>query len=180
MRSPSLARLDEALLTWIVGHRVQPLDGLFRRLSGLGRGGLFSSGLVFGLAARRTGSLSSAALWALPVPTAYLGSIALSRLIGRARPCQRGLAEPLSPCPSGPSLPSDQAAAAFAALVLSLYLRPGVGLGLGAIAVASGASRVYVGLHFPGDVVAGAGLGSLCARAAVPILRVREGLPSPR
>lgn len=167
MRPLSPSRVDEATLRWIVAHRRTRLDRLFVPLSGLGRGALLFGGLVFGSAARRTGSLTSAALWTLPVPMAYLGSIAASRLIGRPRPCQRGLAVPLAKCPSGPSLPSDQAAAAFAGLVLLRSLRPDARLGVGAIAVALAGSRVYVGLHFPGDVVVGAGLGLVCARSAL-------------
>jgi membrane-associated phospholipid phosphatase len=39
------------------------------------------------------------------------------------------------------------------------------------LAAAIGYSRVYVGVHYPGDVVAGALLGVLCGLAALLALR---------
>jgi undecaprenyl-diphosphatase len=62
-----------------------------------------------------------------------------------------------------PSFPSDHATAAFAiAVAVALRLRgPGVAL-LGAAAVVA-VGRVFLGLHYPSDVLAGALLGSAAA-----------------
>jgi undecaprenyl-diphosphatase len=62
-----------------------------------------------------------------------------------------------------PSFPSDHATAAFA-IAVSIFLR---NRRIGAVALAMAAilavARVAVGVHYPGDVVAGALLGTLCA-----------------
>jgi undecaprenyl-diphosphatase len=61
------------------------------------------------------------------------------------------------------SFPSDHATAAFAiAGVLVLWLGRRAAIALVA-AVALAVSRVAVGLHYPGDVLAGAALGLACA-----------------
>jgi membrane-associated phospholipid phosphatase len=47
------------------------------------------------------------------------------------------------------------------------------------LAAVIGYSRVYVGVHYPGDVVAGAAIGVLCGLVAIGlVLAVRGGRPS--
>ena len=74
----------------------------------------------------------------------------------------------LVPPPVYSSFPSGHTALAFAnALVMGLYLRRRrwwiIGLGL---ATAVGVSRLYLGHHFPSDVVAGAVMGAALGAAA--------------
>ena len=65
-------------------------------------------------------------------------------------------------------MPSGHTTAAFAgALVLATL--PGWGLGAVSIACLVGLSRMYMGAHYPTDVLAGAALGSLCATVALAI-----------
>ena len=62
-----------------------------------------------------------------------------------------------------PSFPSDHATAAFAIAVAILLRNRKAGLlALGMAAVLS-VARVAVGTHYPGDVLGGAVLGTLCA-----------------
>lgn len=62
-----------------------------------------------------------------------------------------------------PSFPSDHATAAFA-IAVSIFLR---NRRIGAVAIAMATilavARVAVGVHYPGDVLGGAALGTLCA-----------------
>jgi undecaprenyl-diphosphatase len=62
--------------------------------------------------------------------------------------------------PSGdPSFPSDHAAASFAIAVAVLLVSRRVGIAFLVTAVAIGMARVLIGLHYPGDIAAGALVG---------------------
>src|SRR5208282_5621381 len=68
-------------------------------------------------------------------------------------------------CPPDSSMPSSQAAVWFAAaMVCCIYYRRS-GYVLAPLAAACAFSRVYDGVHYPGDVLAGAILGAGCAAA---------------
>lgn len=64
--------------------------------------------------------------------------------------------------PTDPSFPSDHASAAFAIAVAVFLVSRRVGVGFLVAAFAIAVARVVIGLHYPGDIVAGAliGLGS--------------------
>ncbi len=68
--------------------------------------------------------------------------------------------------PQGPSLPSDQVAAAFAAAPFLANALPAAGPAVYAAAATIGACRVLAGVHYPGDVLAAALLGTTAGRAA--------------
>jgi undecaprenyl-diphosphatase len=65
------------------------------------------------------------------------------------------------------SFPAGHAATAFAGAALVSYLAPRAAPLFVLLAAAIGYARVYVGVHYPGDVVAGALLGVFCALAAL-------------
>ena len=88
---------------------------------------------------------------------------ALKRLDHRRRPCQDGDAQPLIACPKSSSLPSDEAACAFAAAAFAAANLPRLAVPLYLGASLTAVSRVYVGVHYPTDVAAGAALGALIA-----------------
>lgn len=135
-------------------------------------------GLGAALALRRPAILP---LTAVTVWTADLLALAIKAAIGRPRPFV------LFPEPAplivgvlGDSFPSGHAATSFAgAALLSRYL-PGRWPVLFVLAVAIGFSRVYVGVHYPSDVVGGAILGMLVA-TALPRLAaaLRRSPPEP-
>lgn len=74
----------------------------------------------------------------------------------------------IAPSPD-PSFPSDHATAAFAIAFAILFVSRRAGAVFLAGAVAIALSRVFVGAHYPGDVLAGAGVG-LVSAAAVTFL----------
>jgi undecaprenyl-diphosphatase len=62
-----------------------------------------------------------------------------------------------------PGFPSDHAAASIAIAVAILLLHRRLGIVVLVVAALVGYSRVYVGLHYPGDVLAGALIGLAAA-----------------
>jgi undecaprenyl-diphosphatase len=126
-------------------------------------------------------------LWRRRVPMACLAAAvasgAASLVVGalkdtfdRARP---PLSDPdlgaLAALPDNPSFPSGHSATAFAAATAVAILCPRLRVLALAIAAAVALSRVYLRVHFPLDVVAGAlvgaALGALCALGALRLAR---------
>jgi undecaprenyl-diphosphatase len=173
-----LADADRALFYWInrdqqnaVFDRLMPfvtdLDN-FR----VGFVLLFVALLVFGKSRARAAALLVIPLLAI---SDQLSSNLLKDAFDRVRPCG---ALPdvrlLVGCSDSFSMPSSHAANAGAAAIhfLLFYRRLWVPLGLAALAV--GYSRVYVGVHYPGDVLAGFLVG---LAAALAVQGIHRGVP---
>ncbi len=93
----------------------------------------------------------------------------LKPLVGRLRPCHspelKGLVHLVTECGGRYSFCSSHAANSFA-LATSLYLFLGRNIFTLLVfiwAIIVSYSRIYVGVHYPADVLAGAAIGSLCA-----------------
>ena len=158
-----LARLDVAGVRWVRSLPHPPMvEGA---LVGLSRATDHSDAwLVLALAGavfdrrRRLRWMNAGARVAL----VELSSRAIKRAIPRDRPRLEGL-PPLAPTPSPMSFPSSHTAAAVVALAAFQGLLPATLLR--SIAVVTAFSRLYLGVHFPLDVVAGAGLGCVLSRS---------------
>lgn len=112
---------------------------------------------------------------------ADLVAIALKGVFDRPRPFER-LAEvdPLLGATVGASMPSGHASTSFAGAVVLTALVGRAIPALFALAVVVAFSRVYVGVHYPLDIVAGAALGAAVGLAAVWLVRARprpSGVP---
>jgi len=101
-------------------------------------------------------------------------TIAIKRFVDRPRPFSR-YAEPkvLVPIPHDPSFPSGHAATSFAAATMLAFAFPAFAPALLLLAAAVAYSRVYVGVHYPLDVLGGAALGALVATALRLLARAR-------
>ena len=97
------------------------------------------------------------------VAGAYALNTAIKLVVRRRRPQVEGL-PPLAGTPTALSFPSAHAASSFAAArVYSGLLPPAP---LYALAGGLALSRLYLGLHFPSDTLAGAALGLAVAELA--------------
>jgi decaprenylphosphoryl-5-phosphoribose phosphatase len=98
------------------------------------------------------------------VAATYAANTALKLLVRRARPELAGLPA-LTGTPTKLSFPSAHSATSFAAA--HAYGRAGLPAGpLYALASGFALSRLYLGVHYPSDVLAGAALGTMIARIA--------------
>jgi membrane-associated phospholipid phosphatase len=96
------------------------------------------------------------------VGLAYLISTSIKLAIGRRRPVVEDLPH-LMATPTGLSFPSSHSTSSFAAAQAFGDLLPrGPLLG---VAAAMAFSRLYLGVHYPSDVAAGAALGTALGRA---------------
>lgn len=98
---------------------------------------------------------------------AFLGALLLGHLNGQLRPFQTHHVHQLIAHDPGVSLPSDHATAAFAiGLATAVFVHRAWGAGLLIAAAAVGLARVWVGVHYPGDILA----ALLIAVAAVAVV----------
>jgi undecaprenyl-diphosphatase len=154
-----------------VHHRVGWLNWLFVDLTRIGTDGLvfLAVGLVLALFWRRP--------WFLVVLVAAdlvaIGlSFGLRQLIGRDRPpLVYPDPKPLVGVPHSGAFPSGHATTAFACATVIAWSWPRLAVPAFVLAAAIAWSRVYVGVHWPLDVLGGAFLGALLGTLLVFLAR---------
>lgn len=163
-----LRHLDGAALEAIQTLRWEPLTTLFVLASAW-----WVKGLVFVTAGgmgdllRRRWVPLTATCTAASVAAASVLVLALKDLVDRARPAIADPAiNPLVATPDSPSFPSGHTATAFAAAAVVASLHPRLRWPAFGLAALVGTSRIYLGVHFWLDVLAGAALGLAVGLAA--------------
>lgn len=101
-------------------------------------------------------------------------NLAIKPLGHRRRPDRPSRPTRAVPMPNSRSFPSGHAAAAVAFASGVARELPAAGVPLQALAALVGYSRVHTGVHYPGDVVAGALLGAMIADLATGVI-IRPG-----
>lgn len=89
-----------------------------------------------------------------------LSSAILKSLVGRLRPCKVMEVHLLVGCGSGFSFPSSHAANLFGQAFFFYGIAPRSAKFLVPLAALVALSRVFVGVHYPGDILSGAILGT--------------------
>lgn len=161
-----IQRLDEQALVWIAEHlRCALLDPFMKLYTQLGNTGMLFIvlGLVM-LCFKPTRRAGLSALCAMLIGLIVV-NFTIKPLAARARPWLVienfvSLVEEHDPN----SFPSGHTNAAFAFALAVCMSAPKRWMKVSAVcaAVVMGLSRLYVGVHFPSDVLAGAAIGSLC------------------
>ena len=156
---------DRHLEKWQVAHRAGVLNSVFEGLSYAGTYGAVWLVLaaVFALAFRRPQIF----VWTLVADgLGELVSDVLKAVIPRARPHLHALIAR----PHTHSFPSGHATTSFACATVLAFAVPRLRMPLFALAAAIAWSRVYVGVHYPLDVLAGALLGAAIGIAVFRVL----------
>jgi undecaprenyl-diphosphatase len=107
-------------------------------------------------------------------------NVVLKRIFGRVRPDMENLqsGRRLRREPGSLSFPSGHSSSAAAFVTGVAMESPLAGAALAPVALGVGYSRVHVGVHYPGDVVAGLAMGTAVAVASQHWWRVRPKEPA--
>jgi undecaprenyl-diphosphatase len=158
-------RLDLAIYAAIARTPTPALDGAMSRLSraaDYSRLSLTSAGLL-ALIGGRTGRRAATMGLASLAVTATVVNVAVKPLGRRRRPDRLARDVPVARqvrMPASRSFPSGHSAAAFAFATGVGHVLPAAAVPLYALAALVAYSRVHTGVHYPGDVLAGALLGT--------------------
>ena len=171
-------RVDVAVYAAVAGTPTPALD---RGLSALSRAADYSRlwlGSAAGLAVlrgRRGRRAAGMGLVSVGVASTVVNTAAKS-LARRRRPDRLAHHVPEAryvPMPTSRSLPSGHAASAFAFATGVGDVLPNDAAVLRGLAALVAYSRVHTGVHFPGDVVLGALIGTACAQVTTRALSAR-------
>lgn len=101
----------------------------------------------------------------------------ISPVIGHPRPFMESAVNQLVPHVPDPSFPSKHASFVFALAAASFFIARRFGYWMLLLAVLTGVSRVYVGVHYPGDIVGGFILGSLVSVILIVTRQYTKSVP---
>ena len=174
-------RWDAAVAHWIAAHRVPPLDWLMLVLSIVGIGSgiwLIGTGLLTWrrLIAWRAGLQTVLAIALAQSVTAGV----LKPAVARDRPSLSSTSiVALGVQSQSYSFPSGHASSSFAAALVLTRAWPAARVAVWTLASLIAFSRVYNGVHYPLDVVAGAMLGLTAATLVLTVSRWYIGASVP-
>jgi membrane-associated phospholipid phosphatase len=168
---------DVAAYRAIAGTSMPMIDEPLRRLSSAANYSRLSMAAAAALAVAggargRRAAVTGMASVALASATVNIGAKLLTR---RVRPDREGhgvITDRHVPMPGSTSFPSGHSAAAFAFAAGVRHEWPAASVPLYLLAASVAYSRVHTGVHYPGDVIVGSGLGLGAAFVAGRIIDV--------
>lgn len=169
--------MDHQILVAISHLACPPLDVFFKSLTFLGNGGLIWLTLTLGLLLYRRTRPTAWIVFVSLLAAALITTRGLKPLFMRVRPYLRYHFPIIIAAPGGTSFPSGHAASSFAAAWACFRLyherHPRCCAALLMLAGAIAFSRLYLYVHYPSDVLAGALLGMAVAEACVRLANRR-------
>jgi undecaprenyl-diphosphatase len=140
--------------------RSEFLDAVMIVITSLGNGGILWIVIALIFIATKKYRSEGFALAAALLMHLLICNIMLKPLIARIRPCDINTAvELLIPRPHDYSFPSGHTSASFAGATVICYANKRIGILAVILAAAIAFSRLYLYVHYPSDVLGGAGLG---------------------
>ena len=172
-----MENLDRNGFLWVVDHRAGWLDPVVLGLTWSGFAGIVWIALAAVLAWWSAKPIAaSVAFVAASVWCADLVAAGIKLAVARPRPVETVAgADPLVHT-FGSSFPSGHAATSVAGAVALAAIAPRGLVWFLLLAGAIACSRIYVGVHYPLDVVAGALVGAAVALGAATVVRSRPRL----
>jgi membrane-associated phospholipid phosphatase len=172
-------KLDLAVYGVIASTSTPVLDGALARLTNAADHSRLSVGSAAALwltGGRRGRTAAMRGLASVAVTSAVV-NLGIKTVARRRRP--ERLARDITgsqhvPMPASSSFPSGHSAAAFAFATGVASVLPIAGLPLRGLAALVAYSRVHTGVHYPGDVIAGALLGTTLAQATTYALDCQD------
>lgn len=164
-----IQHLDEQIVWWVQEHAVrQWLNGPMMFVSKLGNAGWFwillgILLLLWGIKNRQFARYGLTLLLCLGT-TALVCNVILKPMVGRIRPYDLLGFSILVPPLADFSFPSGHTSASFAAATAIYAMNRKWGIAAYIFAVLMGVSRLYLGVHFPTDVLAGGIIGFVMAK----------------
>lgn len=160
----ALLRYDGLVRGWLTTHHTTTADLVMVTLSMAGRSGLLW--LVLGAAIALTNRRLVPGVFQLTLAIGLASLIVdgvVKPAVARARPFEMAAdTRVIDRRPESGSFPSGHAANALAGAYVLARLWPAAAVPLWMLAVAVAFSRIYVGVHYPLDVMAGALIGLAC------------------
>jgi membrane-associated phospholipid phosphatase len=176
------APLDLAVYSAIADTPTPSLD---RALSRLSRAADYSrlsiaSAAVLSIAGGRRGRDAAGMGLASVAVTSTILNLGIKRIFRRRRPDRVAEQVPIARhvrMPSSTAFPSGHSAAAFAFATGVGQVMPAAAFPLRALAALVAYSRVHTGVHYPGDVLAGALIGGALAQVTTHAVERRRSRP---
>ncbi len=163
----TITQWDFSVLYWIQETIRSPfMDSFCAMLSYAFEAGVFWIVTAVVLIAFRKTRVAGVALLCSMLLALLIGELGIKNIVCRERPCVADSSVALAiPMPSSYSFPSGHTGSSFAAASGIFAFNKKIGIPALAVALLVGLSRMYLFVHFPTDVLAGAVLGILCAFA---------------